>query len=150
MPATTTRTNLPVGGTIEAGATVQVSLNNGPAQAATVNGTTWSLKVTGMKVFGVSLTPTSDRPYVFCKLETNQGIVGWGEGTLEWKTRAVVGCVEDLKPLVLGQDPTRIEFIWQIMYRHSFWRLGVIGTTAISAIEQACWDLTGKSLGVPV
>src|SRR5208283_556133 len=64
--------------------------------------------------------------------------------------KTLVGCVEDFKPLVLGRDPTRIEFLWQIMYRHSFWRLGVIGTTAMSAIEQACWDITGKSLGVLV
>ncbi len=91
------------------------------------------------------------RNWVFVKVETDvPGLYGWGEGTLEWKTRAVVGCVEDFKPLVLGHDPTRIEFLWQIMYRHSFWRLGIIGTTAMSAIEQACWDIQGKSLGVPV
>ena len=53
---------------------------------------------------------------------------------MEWKTRAVAGCVGDFKPLVLGQDPTRIEFLWQIMYRHSFWWPGVSGTTA-SAIK---------------
>jgi galactonate dehydratase len=52
--------------------------------------------------------------------------------------------------MLLGRDPTRIEFLWQIMYRHSFWRVGVIGMSAISAIEQACWDILGKSLGVPV
>jgi galactonate dehydratase len=91
------------------------------------------------------------RNWVFVKVETDQpGLYGWGEGTLEWKTRAVTGCVEDLKPMLVGRDPTRIEFLWQIMYRHSFWRLGVIGTTAISAIEQACWDILGKELGVPV
>src|SRR5581483_7069295 len=48
------------------------------------------IKITGMKGFGVSLTPTSDRPYVFCKLETNQGLVGWGEGTLEGKAGATM------------------------------------------------------------
>jgi galactonate dehydratase len=91
------------------------------------------------------------RNWVFVKVETDQpGLYGWGEGTLEWKTRAVTGCVEDLKPMLVGRDPTRIEFLWQVMYRHSFWRLGVIGTTAISAIEQACWDILGKELGVPV
>jgi galactonate dehydratase len=91
------------------------------------------------------------RNWVFVKVETEQaGLYGWGEGTLEWKTRAVTGCVEDLKPMLVGRDPTRIEFLWQIMYRLSFWRLGIIGTTAISAIEQACWDILGKELGVPV
>ena len=63
------------------------------------------LKVTGMKVFGVSLTPTSDRPYVFCKLETNQGIVGWGEGTLEGKAGATMACIGDFKDFVVGADP---------------------------------------------
>lgn len=91
------------------------------------------------------------RNWIFVRVETDQaGLHGWGEATLEWKTRAVVGCVEDLKPMILGRDPTRIEFLWQILYRHSFWRTGVIGMTAISGIEQACWDILGKSLGVPV
>jgi galactonate dehydratase len=91
------------------------------------------------------------RNWLYVKVETEvPGLYGWCEGTLEWTTRAVAGCVEDFKPLVLGRDLTRLEFLWQIMYRHSFWRLGVIGTTAISAIEQACGDISGKSLGVPV
>ncbi len=106
------------------------------------------MKITDIKTLVVN---AKMRNWVFVKVETDQpGLYGWGEGTLEWKTRAVVGCVEDFKPMLLGQDPTRIEFLWQIMYRHSFWRLGVIGTTAMSAIEQACWDIFGKSLGVPV
>jgi galactonate dehydratase len=91
------------------------------------------------------------RNWIFVKVETDvAGLYGWGEGTMEWKTRAVVGCVEDFKPMLIGLDPTRIEFLWQIMYRHSYFRLGSIGTTAMSAIEQACWDILGKSLGVPV
>ena len=52
------------------------------------------VKITGMKVFGVSLTKDSDRPYVFVKLETNQGVVGWGEGTLEGKAGAVMACMK--------------------------------------------------------
>jgi galactonate dehydratase len=90
------------------------------------------------------------RNWVFVKVETDQGLVGWGEASLEWKTRAVVGCVEDLAPLILGQDPRRIEHLYQTMYRHSFFRMGVIGMSALSGIEQACWDIFGKSLGVPV
>src|SRR5690242_8345944 len=68
------------------------------------NGLQSSLKVTGMKVFGVSLTPTSDRPYVFVKLETNQGLVGWGEGTLEGKAAAAMACIEDFRDFVIGSD----------------------------------------------
>src|SRR5438094_8736473 len=91
------------------------------------------------------------RNWILVKVETDQpGLYGWGEGTLEWKTRAVVGCVEDFKPMLVGRNPTRIGFLWQIMYRHSFFRLGAIGTTAMSAIEQACSDILGKSLEVPV
>jgi galactonate dehydratase len=91
------------------------------------------------------------RNWIFVKVETDSpGLYGWGEGTLEWKTRAVVGAVEDLAPMVLGEDPRRIEHLYQKMYRQSFWRLGVIGLSAISAIEQALWDIKGKDLGVPV
>jgi galactonate dehydratase len=91
------------------------------------------------------------RNWVFCKVETDQpGLFGWGEGSLEWKTRAVVGVIEDLTPMVIGEDPRRIEHIYQKLYRQSFWRLGVIGMSGISAIEQALWDIKGKLLGVPV
>jgi galactonate dehydratase len=91
------------------------------------------------------------RNWVFVKVETDQnGLCGWGEASLEWKTRSVVGAVEDFKPMLLGEDPTRIEHLYQKLYRQSFWRLGVIGMSAISGIEQACWDILGKSLGVPV
>lgn len=91
------------------------------------------------------------RNWVFVKVTTDQpGLYGWGEATLEWKTRAVVGAVEDLKPLILGKDPRDIEQIVRIMMKQSFWRLGVIGNTAISGIEQALWDIFGKSVGLPV
>jgi galactonate dehydratase len=91
------------------------------------------------------------RNWVFVRVETGDpGLYGWGEASLEWKTRSVAGAVEDFVPMLLGEDPTRIEHIYQKLYRQSFWRVGVIGMSAISAIEQACWDILGKSLGVPV
>jgi len=108
------------------------------------------LKITGMKVFGVSLTPTSDRPYVFVKLETNQGIVGWGEGTLEGKAAAVMACVNDFRDFLIGADPMQVEHIWQSMYVHSFYRAGPVIGSAISGIDQALWDIRGKALGMPV
>jgi galactonate dehydratase len=84
-------------------------------------------------------------------VETDQaGLYGWGEASLEWKTRAVVGAVEDFAPMLVGEDAERIEFLYQKMYRQSFWRMGVIGMSAISGIEQALWDIRGKSLGQPV
>jgi galactonate dehydratase len=128
-------------------------LGRGPAAQATLAGferLQSGLKVTGMKVFGVSLTPNSDRPYVFCKLETNQGIVGWGEGTLEGKAGATMACIEDFKDFVVGADPMQVEHIWQSMYVHSFYRAGPVMGSAISAIDQALWDIRGKALGVPV
>jgi galactonate dehydratase len=91
------------------------------------------------------------RNWIFVRVETDQpGLFGWGEATLEWKTRAVVGAIDDLAPLLIGQDPRDIEQCQQILTRHGFWRLGVVGMSAVSGIELALWDILGKSLGVPV
>ncbi len=91
------------------------------------------------------------RNWVFVRVDTDQpGLHGWGEATLEWKTRAVVGAVEDLAPLVVGRDPRDLEQLARVLNKHSFWRLGVIGNTAVSGIETACWDVFGKSVGLPV
>jgi galactonate dehydratase len=91
------------------------------------------------------------RNWVFVKVTTDQpGLIGWGEASLEWKTRAVAGAVEDFAPMLLGEDPRRIEFLYQKLYRHSFFRPGIIGMSAVSGIEQALWDILGKSLGQPV
>ncbi len=107
-----------------------------------------NLKITAVRTTVVN---AQMRNWVFLKLETNQdGLYGWGEASLEWKTRSVVGAIEDFAPMVIGEDPTRIEHIYQKLYRQSFWRLGVIGLTAISAIDHACWDIQGKILNRPV
>ena len=90
------------------------------------------------------------RNWVFVKIITDQDIYGWGEATVEWKTRAVVGAIEDLKPLIVGKDPRQIKQNYQIMTKHGFWKLGVIGMSAISGIEHAMWDILGKSLDTPV
>lgn len=91
------------------------------------------------------------RNWVFVRVETDQpGLIGWGEATLEWKTRSVVGAVEDLAPLLIGRDPRDIEQAVRVARKHSFWRLGAIGMSALSGIEVALWDILGKDLGVPV
>ncbi|MCX5577799.1 galactonate dehydratase [Kaistia terrae] len=91
------------------------------------------------------------RNWVFVKVETDTpGLHGWGEATLEWKTKAVVGAVEDLAPLLIGTDPRDIEQAVRILRKHSFWRLGAIGMSAVSGIELALWDIFGKDQGVPV
>lgn len=91
------------------------------------------------------------RNWVFVKVETDQpGLIGWGEATLEWHTRAVVGALEDLSTLLIGEDPRRIEHLWQMMFRQHFWHgSGIERSTAISGIDIALWDIAGKLLGVP-
>ncbi len=91
------------------------------------------------------------RNWIFVRVETDEaGLIGWGEATLEFKTRAVIGAIADIEPMLVGLDPRNIEQAFQIMTRHGFWRMGVIGMTAISGIEMALWDILGKELGVPV
>lgn len=91
------------------------------------------------------------RNWIFVKVVTDQpGLWGWGEATLEWHTRAVVGAVEDISQLLVGEDPRRIEHLWQMMYRQHFWHgNGVVRGTAISGIDIALWDILGKIHGVP-
>jgi galactonate dehydratase len=91
------------------------------------------------------------RNWIFVKVLTDQpGLWGWGEATLEWHTRAVVGAVEDLSQLLIGEDPARIEHLWQMMYRQHFWHgNGIVRGTAISGIDIALWDILGKIHGVP-
>jgi galactonate dehydratase len=90
------------------------------------------------------------RNWVFVKVDTDEGLVGWGEATVEWKTRAVVGAVEDFAVLLVGEDPRRVEHLWQMMYRQLFFRPGMVEASAMSGIEHALWDISGKALGVPV
>ncbi len=90
------------------------------------------------------------RNWVFVKIQTDEGLVGWGEATVEWKTRAVSACVQDFESLLVGEDPRRVEHLFQMMVRQHFFRPGMVEGSAISGIEQACWDILGKSLGVPV
>ena len=106
------------------------------------------MKITDIRTIVVN---AQMRNWVFVKVETDTpGLDGWGEASLEWKTRAVAGAVEDLKPFIIGDDPTRIEHLYQKLYRQPFFRPGIVGQSAISGIEMACWDILGKHLGVPV
>jgi len=76
------------------------------------------MKITGVKTL---FADGGHRVFVFVKVETDQpGLVGWGEASLEAKPRAVAGCVADMEPMILGEDPCRIEYIWQILYRGAF------------------------------
>jgi galactonate dehydratase len=91
------------------------------------------------------------RNWVFVKVITDQpGLFGWGEATLEWHTRSIVGAVEDVSQLLIGEDPTRVEHLWQMMWRQHFWHgTGIVRSTAIAGIDIALWDIVGKLHGVP-
>ncbi|HEY8741760.1 MAG TPA: galactonate dehydratase [Chloroflexota bacterium] len=105
------------------------------------------MKITEIKTY---VMDSPGRDYVFIKVQTDAGIHGWGEGTLEMKQGTVVAAVRDLEGFLLGEDPTRVDFLWQRMYRQGFWRGGVAILSAISGLEQALWDITGKAYGQPV
>lgn len=84
------------------------------------------------------------------KIETDAGIVGWGEPVIEGRARTVETAVHELSHYLIGQDPARINDLWQVMYRGGFYRGGAILMSAIAGIDQALWDIKGKALGKPV
>ncbi|MGN6035147.1 galactonate dehydratase [Brevibacterium casei] len=88
--------------------------------------------------------------WLFLKIETDEGIVGWGEPVVEGRAATVAAAVEELSDLLIGKDPSNIEDLWTIMYRGGFYRGGPILMSAIAGIDQALWDIKGKSLGQPV
>ncbi|MDX7987608.1 galactonate dehydratase [Xenorhabdus sp. 12] len=88
--------------------------------------------------------------WMFLKMETDDGVVGWGEPTVEGRTRTVEMAVHELGEYLIGQDPARINDLWQVMYRSSFYRGGPVLMSAIAGIDQALWDIKGKVLKAPV
>jgi len=90
------------------------------------------------------------RNWTFVKIQTDEGAYGWGEATLEWHEPAVVEGIKLMSRLLTGMDPTRIEQIWQFLFRHHFWRESLVMMTALSGIDQALWDIKGKTMGQPV
>ncbi|HEY0028252.1 MAG TPA: galactonate dehydratase [Allosphingosinicella sp.] len=87
--------------------------------------------------------------WLFVRVETDDGAVGWGEASLEGWAEAVDGAFEALKDRFIGHDAFAIEDIWQVAYRGGFYRGGPVMMSAISGLDQALWDLKGKALGVP-
>ena len=86
----------------------------------------------------------------FVKITTDEGITGVGEASVEGRELTVCAAVDEFKRYLIGEDPGPIEHHWQRLHRHGFWRGGIILNSAISAIEQALWDIKGKKLGAPV
>ena len=87
--------------------------------------------------------------WLFVRVESADGGVGWGEASLEGHAEAVDGAIEALRDRFVGHDPRRIEDIWQIAYRGGFYRGGAVLMSALAGFEQALWDLKGKMLGLP-
>ena len=91
------------------------------------------------------------RNWIFIHVDTDEGLQGVGEATTEYHELAIKAHVEsELKPRLLGLDPTDIERVWQLGYRQFWWRRGVVHTSAMSGIDQALWDIAGKAAGLPV
>jgi galactonate dehydratase len=88
--------------------------------------------------------------WMFLKMETDEGITGWGEPVIEGRVRTVEAAVHEFGETLIGKDPARINDLWQTMYRSNFYRGGAILMSAIAGIDQALWDIKGKMLGVPV
>lgn len=88
--------------------------------------------------------------WLFLKVETDDGITGWGEPVIEGKAATVGAAVEELMEYLMGKDPMRIEDHWNVMYRGGFYRGGPILMSAISGIDQALWDIKGKFFQTPV
>jgi galactonate dehydratase len=105
------------------------------------------MKITEIKTFPLW---HGERNFFFVKVETDEGIYGVGEGGITWKELAMEGAVKHLREALIGQDPTRIEHIWQTLYRGGFFPGGNVTTAAISAIDIALWDILGKSLNLPI
>ena len=105
------------------------------------------MKVTDIKTFVVDCFRTN---WVFVKVYTDEGIDGVGEGTLEYKEKALIGAIEHIKSYLVGKDPRQIEKHYHDIYRDAYWRGGAVLMSALSAVEMALWDILGKSLNVPV
>ena len=102
------------------------------------------MKITGYELFFV------EPRWLFLRVDTDEGISGWGEPIVEGKAHTVARCVEEMFDYLLGQDPARIEEHWQVLAKSGFYRGGVVLNSALAGIDQALWDIAGKTHGVPV
>jgi galactonate dehydratase len=102
------------------------------------------MKITRLETFHVKPR------WLFLKVHTDEGIVGLGEPIVEGRAQTVAAAVQEIGRYLIGQDPRRIEHHWQAIYRGQFYRGGPVLCSALSGIEQALWDITGKWLGQPV
>ena len=104
------------------------------------------MKVTAIKTFICNAFRTN---FVFVKVETDSGLHGWGEVTLEYKELTVQAAIHDLESYLIGKDPHNIEAFRHDCYRDAYWRGGPVLMSALAGVEMALWDIKGKALGVP-
>jgi len=105
------------------------------------------MKITDVKIFACC----PDRNFVTVKIETEKGIYGLGDATLNGREMAVVAYLQEhIRPCLIGKDAHQIEDIWQYLYKGAYWRRGPITMTSIAGIDMALWDLKGKAADLPV
>ncbi|KJS84466.1 MAG: galactonate dehydratase [Peptococcaceae bacterium BICA1-8] len=102
------------------------------------------MKITKFEMFKVKPR------WLFLKVETDEGIIGWGEPVIEGRADTVRAAVEEVSEYLIGKDPLRIEDHWQVLYRAGFYRGGPVLMSAIAGIDQALWDIKGKYYNAPV
>ncbi|MCB0099634.1 MAG: bifunctional D-altronate/D-mannonate dehydratase, partial [Caldilineaceae bacterium] len=105
------------------------------------------MKITDIKTYPIWV---GQRNQCVVKVETDEGVYGWGESGLSGRELAVAGAVQHYREFLIGRDPMRMGALWQEMYRSQYFEGGRVLTAAISAIDIALYDIAGKALGVPV
>ncbi|MGH7910469.1 MAG: hypothetical protein ACREOV_01975, partial [Candidatus Dormibacteraceae bacterium] len=108
------------------------------------------MQITDVRTFLVHDRERPERNYSFVKVYTDEGLTGLGEAGINGKELALQGLVETYRSILVGMDPSRIEHVWQTLWRGQFFRGGHVHSAAVAAIDLALWDLRGKVLGVPV
>ncbi|WP_329309716.1 galactonate dehydratase [Streptomyces sp. NBC_01262] len=102
------------------------------------------MKITRVETF---LVPPR---WLFCRVETDEGVAGWGEPVVEGRAEVVRAAVDVLAEYLLGQDPLRIQDHWQVLTKGGFYRGGPVLSSAVAGLDQALWDIAGKTYGAPV
>ena len=105
------------------------------------------MKITDIKIYTLDAFRTN---WAFIKVETDEGLYGWGEATLGTQEMSLEGCISDYKRLIVGRDPLEVERMLFEVYRDSYWKGGPVMMSALAGIEIACWDIAGKFHNVPV
>jgi len=108
------------------------------------------MKITNVEVLRMQAHVEPHNNWLFARIHTDAGIVGIGEGSLQYKDAALAAEIRNFGEFLLGKDPFRIEHIWTSLHRRVTWTGGPVTISAISAIDLALWDIKGKALGVPV